>query len=44
MQSSNNTNKLSPQELFKMGLTADICSNNTNKLSPQELGVCVLYL
>ena len=34
--SSNNTNKLSPQELFS--LLADIRerSNNTNKLSPQE--------
>ena len=34
--SSNNTNKLSPQELlFQMSFT-NVRSNNTNKLSPQE--------
>ena len=33
---SNNTNKLSPQELYKAVYAISICSNNTNKLSPQE--------
>ena len=36
MASSNNTNKLSPQELLLITLISGICSNNTNKLSPQE--------
>ena len=35
--SSNNTNKLSPQELLKSLAVKLFCSNNTNKLSPQEL-------
>ena len=35
--SSNNTNKLSPQELFMIPCEIKCCSNNTNKLSPQEL-------
>ena len=35
--SSNNTNKLSPQELLLYPLEIIHCSNNTNKLSPQEL-------
>ena len=34
--SSNNTNKLSPQELSAMPVSPSISSNNTNKLSPQE--------
>ena len=40
---SNNTNKLSPQEL---GMTCDMSgkgSNNTNKLSPQELILCFCW-
>ena len=36
MNSSNNTNKLSPQEPFNMVHTSQQSSNNTNKLSPQE--------
>ena len=35
--SSNNTNKLSPQEQGVVSLSDMIRSNNTNKLSPQEL-------
>ena len=34
---SNNTNKLSPQELIADELHGMKRSNNTNKLSPQEL-------
>ena len=34
--SSNNTNKLSPQELNHVFTFINISSNNTNKLSPQE--------
>ena len=33
---SNNTNKLSPQELGMMEEESQKGSNNTNKLSPQE--------
>ena len=33
---SNNTNKLSPQELGITEVRSYACSNNTNKLSPQE--------
>ena len=33
---SNNTNKLSPQELRNGQSLVCCCSNNTNKLSPQE--------
>ena len=33
---SNNTNKLSPQELKKSISFSKSSSNNTNKLSPQE--------
>ena len=33
---SNNTNKLSPQELQIKPNLSSSCSNNTNKLSPQE--------
>ena len=35
--SSNNTNKLSPQEPQENIININIRSNNTNKLSPQEL-------
>ena len=35
--SSNNTNKLSPQELIALFILVPSGSNNTNKLSPQEL-------
>ena len=35
--SSNNTNKLSPQEHNLNSLPKLLSSNNTNKLSPQEL-------
>ena len=34
--SSNNTNKLSPQELYPPSNSVSFRSNNTNKLSPQE--------
>ena len=34
--SSNNTNKLSPQEPTATRYSQGDCSNNTNKLSPQE--------
>ena len=34
--SSNNTNKLSPQERVFEIMRSFFCSNNTNKLSPQE--------
>ena len=37
MVSSNNTNKLSPQELIRFPSLTVYGSNNTNKLSPQEL-------
>ena len=37
---SNNTNKLSPQELFNGFDLVTGSSNNTNKLSPQELNGC----
>ena len=33
---SNNTNKLSPQELSHVAIFDSDGSNNTNKLSPQE--------
>ena len=36
MERSNNTNKLSPQELTFHAVTKCNGSNNTNKLSPQE--------
>ena len=39
-EDSNNTNKLSPQELSAMKLPHILHSNNTNKLSPQELSLC----
>ena len=39
--SSNNTNKLSPQEQEEITLCNKASSNNTNKLSPQEL--CILF-
>ena len=35
--SSNNTNKLSPQEHRRVVNYIPVGSNNTNKLSPQEL-------
>ena len=35
---SNNTNKLSPQELSEEEISTMTGSNNTNKLSPQEQG------
>ena len=37
MVSSNNTNKLSPQEQIQTRANKGVSSNNTNKLSPQEL-------
>ena len=37
MFGSNNTNKLSPQELHTRNSHSHNSSNNTNKLSPQEL-------
>ena len=40
---SNNTNKLSPQELTNFLPAAKVSSNNTNKLSPQELLLLTLY-
>ena len=40
---SNNTNKLSPQELDFTERNATFCSNNTNKLSPQELKMVYPY-
>ena len=36
LNSSNNTNKLSPQELSAVQRQLFVGSNNTNKLSPQE--------
>ena len=36
LDSSNNTNKLSPQEHFEQRRFWGDRSNNTNKLSPQE--------
>ena len=36
VSSSNNTNKLSPQERGEFDTTEGNSSNNTNKLSPQE--------
>ena len=36
IKSSNNTNKLSPQELSVEQMKVSLGSNNTNKLSPQE--------
>ena len=33
---SNNTNKLSPQELISLAFAIAQSSNNTNKLSPQD--------
>ena len=36
MLGSNNTNKLSPQELKNKVVVVRSGSNNTNKLSPQE--------
>ena len=42
---SNNTNKLSPQELADTPQGAQACSNNTNKLSPQEpVSIIIAYL
>ena len=38
---SNNTNKLSPQELLTLATIESKSSNNTNKLSPQEQGRAV---
>ena len=40
---SNNTNKLSPQELIRWNRNNSMCSNNTNKLSPQELELHSFY-
>ena len=36
LEGSNNTNKLSPQERYALGMAIGYGSNNTNKLSPQE--------
>ena len=41
---SNNTNKLSPQELFVVLFTLVSRSNNTNKLSPQERRKCFRFV
>ena len=41
---SNNTNKLSPQELSGWYFTDPGGSNNTNKLSPQEPRVSLTYM
>ena len=40
--SSNNTNKLSPQERCACSSADCLSSNNTNKLSPQEQTIEVL--
>ena len=40
---SNNTNKLSPQELYVMLVEHHYGSNNTNKLSPQERNLGRLF-
>ena len=42
--SSNNTNKLSPQEPSLKIIALGISSNNTNKLSPQELLITMIIL
>ena len=42
--SSNNTNKLSPQEPLHAAHSALFGSNNTNKLSPQEQLIMFLDL
>ena len=42
-KSSNNTNKLSPQEHKRGFYFLLTCSNNTNKLSPQEHSVIDYY-
>ena len=41
---SNNTNKLSPQELVTRVNMKIVCSNNTNKLSPQEPDKITLFI
>ena len=41
--SSNNTNKLSPQEHTCPLLCTRMRSNNTNKLSPQELKLLFVF-
>ena len=41
---SNNTNKLSPQELCRFHHLQQYRSNNTNKLSPQELQKGTIHL
>ena len=41
---SNNTNKLSPQELGFAYLCHAVDSNNTNKLSPQELALILALI
>ena len=41
--SSNNTNKLSPQELKYIHKLFSCGSNNTNKLSPQEHIVLIVF-
>ena len=42
--SSNNTNKLSPQELGVYLTLNIVSSNNTNKLSPQEHPFPIIYI
>ena len=42
--SSNNTNKLSPQEPDTSNTAQISCSNNTNKLSPQEQKIHQKYI
>ena len=44
MLSSNNTNKLSPQELAEIPPFTLNGSNNTNKLSPQEHSIELLIV
>ena len=43
MRRSNNTNKLSPQELPLFHRLNSQSSNNTNKLSPQEQPFCIMF-
>ena len=42
-KSSNNTNKLSPQERVTIQHSYTVGSNNTNKLSPQEQLCIIIY-
>ena len=42
VNSSNNTNKLSPQEQHPSRPNTALGSNNTNKLSPQEPNLSIM--